>query len=69
MQEFMVLAEDGLVKAPRSWSPIQAATLLCAAVVAWNAVVEQGDAKAGDIVLLQGTGGVSLFALLFAKIQ
>jgi len=69
MQEFMVLAEDGLVKAPRGWSPIQAATLPCAAVVAWNAVIDQGHAKAGDVVLVQGTGGVSLFALLFAKIQ
>jgi len=69
MQELMVLAEDGVVKAPRAWSPVQAATLPCAAVVAWNAVVHQGHAKAGDVVLVQGTGGVSLFALLFAKIQ
>jgi NADPH:quinone reductase-like Zn-dependent oxidoreductase len=36
MQEFMVLAQEGLVKAPRDWSPVQAATLPCAAVVAWN---------------------------------
>lgn len=69
MQEFMVLHESGLVKAPHGWSPVQAATLPCAAVVAWNAVVNQGRAKAGDVVLVQGTGGVSLFALLFAKMQ
>jgi NADPH:quinone reductase-like Zn-dependent oxidoreductase len=69
MQELMVLAEDGVMKAPHGWSPVQAATLPCAAVVAWNAVVHQGRAKAGDVVLVQGTGGVSLFALLFAKIQ
>ncbi|MFC1823425.1 NAD(P)-dependent alcohol dehydrogenase [Thermodesulfobacteriota bacterium] len=69
MQEFMVLAEDGVVKAPRGWSPVQAATLPCAAVTAWNAVVHQGHAKSGDVVLVQGTGGVSLFALLFAKMQ
>jgi NADPH:quinone reductase-like Zn-dependent oxidoreductase len=69
MQEFMVLAQEGLVKAPRGWSPVQAATLPCAAVVAWNAVVHQGRVKAGDVVLVQGTGGVSLFALLFAKMQ
>lgn len=69
MQEFMVLAEDGLVKAPGGWSPVQAATLPCAAVVAWNAVVHQGHVKAGDVVLVQGTGGVSLFALLYAKMH
>ncbi len=69
MQEKMVLAEGGVVKAPRGWSPVQAATLPCAGVVAWNAVVHQGHAKAGDVILVQGTGGVSLFALLFAKIQ
>jgi NADPH:quinone reductase-like Zn-dependent oxidoreductase len=69
MQEFMVLPEDGLVKAPRNFSPVQAATLPCAAVTAWNAVVHQGRVKAGDVVLVQGTGGVSLFALLFAKMH
>lgn len=69
MQELMVVAEDDAVKAPRGWSPVQAATLPCAAVTAWNAVVNQGHVKSGDVVLIQGTGGVSLFALLFAKIQ
>ncbi|MCP5085982.1 MAG: NAD(P)-dependent alcohol dehydrogenase [Rhodobacteraceae bacterium] len=69
MQEFMVLSEDGVVKAPHRWSPVQAATLPCAAVTAWNAVVYQGQVKAGDVVLVQGTGGVSLFAMLFAKMQ
>lgn len=69
MRERMVVNEDGVVKAPRGWSPLQAATLPCAAVVAWNAVVHQGGTKAGDVVLVQGTGGVSLFALLFAKMQ
>ncbi len=69
MQEFMVLSGEGVVKAPRHLSPVQAAALPCAAVTAWNAVVHQGHVKAGDVVLVQGTGGVSLFALLFAKIQ
>jgi NADPH:quinone reductase-like Zn-dependent oxidoreductase len=69
MQELMVLTEGGVVKAPRGWSPVQAATLPCAGVVAWNAVVHQGHAKAGDVVLVQGTGGVSLFALLFVKMH
>ncbi len=67
MQEFMVLSENGVVKAPQHLSPLQAAALPCAAVTAWNAVVHQGQVKAGDVVLVQGTGGVSLFALLFAK--
>lgn len=69
MQEEMVLAEGGVVKAPKGWSPVQAATLPCAGVTAWNCVVHQGHAKAGDVILVQGTGGVSLFALLFAKLQ
>jgi len=48
---------------------LEAATLPCAAVTAWNALVAQGGVKAGDVVLVQGTGGVSLFALLFAKMH
>jgi len=69
MQEFMVLREEGLVRAPRHLTPVQAATLPCAGVTAWNAIVTQGDVKAGDVILVQGTGGVSLFALLFAKLH
>lgn len=69
MQEFMVLSQAGAVRAPRHLDAVQAATLPCAAVTAWNAVVAQGEVKAGDVVLVQGTGGVSLFALLFAKMH
>ncbi len=69
MQEYMVLDQDGVVRAPRYMDAVQAATLPCAAVTAWNAVVAQGRVKAGDVVLVQGTGGVSLFALLLAKLQ
>jgi NADPH:quinone reductase-like Zn-dependent oxidoreductase len=69
MQEFILLREEGLVRAPRHLTPIEAATLPCAAVTAWNSVVVQGGVKAGDVVLVQGTGGVSLFALLFAKMH
>jgi NADPH:quinone reductase-like Zn-dependent oxidoreductase len=69
MQEMMVLREDGLVRAPRHMNALEAATLPCAAVTAWNALVVQGGVKAGDVVLVQGTGGVSLFALLFAKLH
>jgi NADPH:quinone reductase-like Zn-dependent oxidoreductase len=69
MQEYMVLSEEGVVRAPRHHDAVQAATLPCAAVTAWNAVVHQGHVKAGDVVVVQGTGGVSLFALQFGKIH
>ncbi len=67
MQEFMVLPESGVVKAPAHLSAIEAATLPCAAVTAWSAVIG-GGVKPGDVVVTQGTGGVSLFAMLFAKL-
>lgn len=67
MCELMVVPADAVVKAPAHLDAYEAATLPCAAVTAWNAVVEEGEVKAGDTVLLQGTGGVSLFALQFAK--
>jgi NADPH:quinone reductase-like Zn-dependent oxidoreductase len=69
MQEYMLLSEEGVVRAPRHLDPVQAATLPCAAVTAWHAVVSEGHVRAGDVVLVQGTGGVSLFALLFAKLH
>jgi NADPH:quinone reductase-like Zn-dependent oxidoreductase len=68
MQETMVLPEAGVVKAPRDYTALDAATLPCAALTAWSAVIGAG-VKAGDVVVTQGTGGVSLFALLFAKAQ
>jgi NADPH:quinone reductase-like Zn-dependent oxidoreductase len=69
MREYMALGEEGVVRAPRHLDAVQAAALPCAGVTAWNAVVAQGRVKAGDVVLVQGTGGVSLFALLFAKMH
>ena len=69
MQELMALSQEGVARAPRHLDAVQAATLPCAAVTAWNAIVAQGRVKAGDVVLVQGTGGVSLFALLFAKMH
>ncbi len=69
LQEKMLVPADAVVKAPAHMSAEQAATLPCAAVTAWNALVEQGGIKAGDTVLLQGTGGVSLFALQIARMQ
>ena len=63
LAEFMLLDEEGLVAVPESLSDEQAATLPCAAVTAWNALVTEGGVVAGDTVLVQGTGGVSIFAL------
>ena len=51
----------------RGLSDAQVASLPCAAVTAWRALVVDGGVKAGDVVVLQGTGGVSIFALQFAK--
>ena len=67
LREFGAFHESGLVHAPANLSDIEAACLPCAAVTAWSALVTQGGVAAGDTVLLQGTGGVSTFALLFAK--
>lgn len=69
MRELMPVPAAALAHAPAHMSAEEAATLPCAALTAWSAVVEQGAVKAGQSVLLQGTGGVSLFALLFAKMQ
>jgi NADPH:quinone reductase-like Zn-dependent oxidoreductase len=67
VREFGLFPEAGLVKAPQGWTALQAAALPCAAVTAWNAVIGNGT-KPGDVVVTQGTGGVSLFALQFAKL-
>lgn len=67
MRRLGVFPEAGLVKAPRDWTAVEAATLPCAAVTAWNAVIGNGT-KPGDVVVTEGTGGVSLFALQFAKL-
>jgi NADPH:quinone reductase-like Zn-dependent oxidoreductase len=69
LAERLILHEDGLVKIPDELSYEEAATLPCAAVTAWNALVVEAKIKAGDTVLLLGTGGVSIFALQFAKMM
>ncbi len=67
LAEFVVLREEGVIPIPEYLSWTEASTLPCAAVTAWNAVVHAGRVKAGDVVVVQGTGGVSIFALQFAK--
>lgn len=66
-QEYMVLSAEGMSKAPANLSDEEVACLPCAALTAWRALVVEGNLKAGDTVLVQGTGGVSIFALQFAK--
>ncbi|ENF7814925.1 NAD(P)-dependent alcohol dehydrogenase [Enterobacter soli] len=65
----IVVNENWLVASPESLSDVEASTLPCAGLTAWFALVEQGQLKAGDSVLVQGTGGVALFALQIAKAQ
>jgi len=67
LAEYVVLEEEGLVKIPQHLSLEEGATLPCAAVTVWHAMFEHAKLKAGDTVLLQGTGGVSIFGLQFAK--
>lgn len=67
LAEETVLPESGLLPIPEHLSFEEAATLPCAAVTAWNALVETGGIRPGNSVLVQGTGGVSLFALQFAR--
>src|SRR5207247_9724944 len=54
-------------KAPAGYTHVEAATLTCTGVTAWRGLVVCGQVKPGDTVLILGTGGVSLFALQFAK--
>ena len=67
LTELAVLEEDGVVRLPAGLSFEEGATLPCAGLTAWNALVEIGHIKAGDVVQIQGSGGVSIFALQFAK--
>jgi NADPH:quinone reductase-like Zn-dependent oxidoreductase len=64
----VVLAETGLVALPPHLTMEEASTLPCAAVTAWNAL-QAGRLKPGSTVLIQGTGGVSIFALQFARLM
>ena len=66
LAEQVVLSAAGVIPVPVGYDVAAAATLPCAALTAWRALVEVGGMKAGDKVLLLGTGGVSIFALQFA---
>ena len=69
LAEYAVLEEDGVVKTPAHLSLEEGATLPCAAVTVWNAIMEHAKLIAGQTVLLQGTGGVSIFGLQLARMM
>jgi NADPH:quinone reductase-like Zn-dependent oxidoreductase len=72
LAEYVLLDQDGIVRFPEHLSYEEAATLPCAGVTAWNALHHAGEpahaALPGDTIVIQGTGGVSIFALQFAKL-
>jgi len=68
LRQYGAFSENGLVRIPEHLSFKEAACLPCAGVTAWNALMVSGGLKSGETVLVQGTGGVSLFALQFAKL-
>lgn len=67
MTEIMCLSEQGVVKVPSHLTDAEAASLPCAALTAWSALTTGCPVKSGDRVLIQGCGGVALFAVQFAK--
>jgi len=69
LTQYVVLEQDGVVALPAHLSFEEAATLPCAAVTAWHALAEHARIVAGQTVLVQGTGGVSIFALQLARLM
>ncbi|KAJ5466290.1 Polyketide synthaseenoylreductase [Penicillium desertorum] len=67
LRQYGVYNELGLVKAPKNLSAVESSTLPYAALTSWNALYGLKPLKSGKIVLVQGTGGVSLFGLQYAK--
>lgn len=66
-RETVTASVNAFTHAPKGWSHIESSTLTTAALTAWRALMADGGLKSGDTVLVQGTGGVSIFALQFAK--
>jgi NADPH:quinone reductase-like Zn-dependent oxidoreductase len=65
--EYVAMPETAFSRQPAGWTDQQSATLPCAALTAWRALMVEANIQPGDVVLTQGTGGVSIFALQFAK--
>jgi NADPH:quinone reductase-like Zn-dependent oxidoreductase len=68
LAEYGVFHEEGVTLVPAHLTDPEAATLPCAAVTAWHALITEGKLSPGNVVLVQGSGGVSLFALQFARL-
>ena len=66
-RETVTASAKAFTHAPKSWSHTEASTLTTAGLTAWRALMVDGNLKPGDTILVQGTGGVSIFALQFAK--
>ena len=66
-REYVTAPASAFTPAPKGFSYAESASLVCAGLTAWRALTVEAHVKAGDIVLVQGTGGVSVFALQFAK--
>jgi len=69
LAEYVAVPQDWLVLAPRTLSDAEAATLPCAGLTAWFALAERGHVRAGETVLVEGTGGVALFGIQIAKLH
>jgi NADPH:quinone reductase-like Zn-dependent oxidoreductase len=69
LAEYVVLNQDGVVALPEHLSYAEGATLPCAALTAWHGLISKGLLTAGERILILGTGGVSIFALQFARLQ
>jgi NADPH:quinone reductase-like Zn-dependent oxidoreductase len=67
LQEYAVFKENEVIRVPEFLTNEEAAALPCAALTAWHGLMEKGDIRAGSKVLIQGTGGVSLFSAQFAR--
>lgn len=67
-REYVTATVESFTRAPKGWSHIEASTLTTAALTAWRALMSDDQLKPGDTVLIQGSGGVSIFALQFAKL-
>ena len=65
--ELVAMPATAFTRIPKGWSLLEAATLPCAALTAWRSLIVDAQIKPGDVVLTQGTGGVSIFALQLAK--
>ena len=63
LRQYGVFNENGLVKSPKNLNYLESSTLSCAALTSWNALYSLKPLKPGETVLVQGTGGVSMFAL------